>query len=379
MKLNKLSLIALTSVLAACGSDSDSVSTPEELVIKSAFDVTDPKSSDQIYKYYSDSADGAMNGPSNYGAFAYGVDDSHNMWPNFTTYLFKDGTDENPRYFKAQIVSNYGEDGTLASGNLYVRYAEVDSVDTGTTAYASLEAVSAAARLNLDSGSTVEEQQDWQFSYQKYVGFKVNGGISGIGSVSACVAHTPAGLYDEGNPVEATFAALTRENTLADFEAVTSISCSADDFKTDSLDLQISMENWVDADYSQGAPIYSASTALTNGWIIQSAAQDANENYAYGRIKVANVEYIAGVKRAITLSVEQWDANGQVFEAAVASPELDFTTDRQYWDMDTNTVVTEGDDWELSIKLDGHSWAMQVNASVSGSGNAGVGYLLITE
>ena len=43
------------------------------------------------------------------------------MWPTFTTYLFKDGE----RYFKAQIVSNYGADGTMSSGNLYVRYAEV--------------------------------------------------------------------------------------------------------------------------------------------------------------------------------------------------------------------------------------------------------------
>lgn len=43
------------------------------------------------------------------------------MWPTFTTYLFKYGD----RFFKAQVVSNYGEDATLASGNLYVRYAEV--------------------------------------------------------------------------------------------------------------------------------------------------------------------------------------------------------------------------------------------------------------
>ncbi len=378
MKLNKLSLIALTSLLAACGSDSDVAQ--EELVIKSAFDVTDPKNSEQIYKYYSDSADGAMNGPSNYGAFAYGVDDSHNMWPNFTTYLFKDGNDENARYFKAQIVSNYGEDGTLASGNLYVRYAQVDSVDTGTPAYASLEAITSAAYLSLDSGSTVEEAQDWQFSYQKYVGFKVNGGISGDGSVSACVAHTPTGIYDaQGKPVESVFTALTRANTLADFEAVTSTSCSDEDFKTDSLDLQISMEDWVEADYSQGAPIYSASTRLSNGWIIQSAAKDGNENYAYGRVKVAGVDYEAGVKRAITLSVEQWDANSQVFATAGTSPELNFTNERQYWDMQSNTLVSEEDDWELSIKVDGHSWVMQVNASVSGSGNAGVGYVLTSE
>ena len=88
----------------------------------SAFDVTNPKASgDEIYKFYTDTAKTALSAPGNYGAFQYGVAGGHNMWPTFTTYLFKDGD----RFFKAQVVSNYGEDGTLASGNLYVRYAEV--------------------------------------------------------------------------------------------------------------------------------------------------------------------------------------------------------------------------------------------------------------
>jgi hypothetical protein len=385
MKLKTLSLIAFSAMLAACGSDSDSTptsktpDTPQDLVIKSAFDVLDPKSSTQIYKYYSDSADGAMNGPSNYGAFAYGVDDSHNMWSNFTTYLFKDGSDENARYFKAQIVSNYGEDGTLASGNLYVRYSEVDSTNTGATAFTSLDSTTGAARLSLESGSTVNEEEEWQFSYQKYVGFKVNGGVSGTGNVSACVAHTPAGLYDATKkPVEGAFKALTKENTLAAFEAVNSDSCSEDDFKTDTLDSQIKVESWLSADYTQGAPIFSASTDTTNGWIIQSATQDTNENYDYGRVKVASVEYQAGVKRAITFSLENWDDNGHVFTTAQTSPELNFTTDRQYWDMETNSVVTAADDWELSIKVNGRSWDIQVNAAVSGAGSAGIGHVLVT-
>ena len=88
----------------------------------SAFDVTNPKTSgDDIYKFDKDSAKTALAGPAKYGAFQYGVGGGHKMWPTFTTYLFKDGE----RYFKAQIVSNYGADGTMSSGNLYVRYAEV--------------------------------------------------------------------------------------------------------------------------------------------------------------------------------------------------------------------------------------------------------------
>ncbi len=373
MNLKTISLIALTFVLAACGAEDETDST-----ISSAHDVKNPTDSEQIYKFYADSAESAMSGPGNYGAFNYGVDDSHNMWPNFTTYLFKDGEGDNTRYFKAQIISNYGEDGSLSSGNLFVRYAEVDDVNTGTTSYASLDATAGPEYLALDSGTVVTADQAWQFAYQKYVGFSVNGGISGDGDVSACVAHTPAGIYDtDGKTVQSEFEALTSVNTLADFEAVTSESCEKD-FEADALETQIALEDWLAADYSQGAPIYSASTETTNGWIVRSAA-DTDGNTNYSRVTVNEVFYEAGVKRAITLSVENWDLNSETFLAASLSDEINFTTDRQFWDMETNTIVTESDDWELSIKVDGHNWLLQVNSGISGAGDAGIGYVLTTD
>lgn len=91
------------------------------LLVSSVDDVTNPADTAQVYKYFEDAAKGAMSEPGSYGPIQYGVAGGHKMWPTFSVYLFKDGDN----YYKAQVISNYGEDGTLASANLYIRYAEV--------------------------------------------------------------------------------------------------------------------------------------------------------------------------------------------------------------------------------------------------------------
>ncbi len=364
----RLAALAMTATLAACGSDSD---TDAGLLINSAFDVTNPTDTEQVYRYYGDSADGAMNGPGNYGALQYGVDDSHNMWSNFATYLFKDGD----RYFKAQVVSNYGEDGTLSSGNLYVRYAEVGGASDYVAADASDENL--PAYFDLLAGSATTADQAWQFSYQKRIGFKVNGSVSGSGDVTACVAHIADGLYDEaGTPVEAAFKALTLENTLAAFEAVTAESCAAEDFQEDTLELQIDMDNWTD--YNPTTHAVTLDTEDHNGWLIQSATQ-ADGKYAYGRVKVSAMTFTYPTDLSISLDLELWNAETETFSAAQSSPELNYTNGRLYWDMETNSIVTENDDWELSVVLDSFNVLLQVNGGASGNGTAGVGYVLITE
>lgn len=247
-----------------------------------------------------------------------------------------------------------------------------------TSNYVAIDATQGPAYLNLESGHTITNTGNWHMSYQKYVGFSVNGGISGSGSVSACIAHSSADLYDnEGAPVQSEFESLTRANTLPAFTAVNSTSCAESDFKTDSIKTAIELSDWLAADYSQGAPIYSASSENSNGWIIQSATKNDADNFEYGRVKVSNVEYESGVKRSITLSFESWDANAQAFSSPVNSPELVFTDNRIYWDMESNSIATSSDNWELSIVVNGYSWDLQVNGGVSGQGSAGVATLLV--
>lgn len=377
MKSNllKLATIAAAVSLAACGSDDDNsgnTGRSGDVALNSAFDVTNPKDTDQVYKYYGDTSDGGMNGPSNYGALAYGVD-GYTMFANFTTYLFKDG--EN--YYKAQVLSNYGEEGDLGSGNLYIRYAQLG----GQTEYMSIVGTyETAGYADLVNGSNTTVEQDWHFSYQRGIGFTVNSGISGEGNIVACAAHTPNGLYNEDGTANAdAFKALTYENTLASFEAVTAESCAAEDLIEDSLKTQISSDHWVD---TSAYPVVTALVSTDNGWIVKSSTDDGNGNFAYGRVAVSELDYQTTnhipTKLAITLAVETWDDNGQVFEAVALSPELDFTMGKVYWDLETNEIAQEADDWELSVALNGRSLDIQVNGGASGNGDAGIG-LVITE
>lgn len=242
--------------------------------------------------------------------------------------------------------------------------------------YAELNATAGPAYLDLASGASVSQGDAWHLSYQKHIGFAVNGGLSGSGNVSACIAHTPEGLFDsENNSVQSVFESLTRDNTLAAFEAVNKSSCDESELMTDGLKTKIEFSDW--ATYNPSTHAISLNQANTNGWIVKSATADGNGNYNYGRVKVSDLTYTSGTSYAVKFAVEQWDDNAQTFIASAESNAIDFTNERQYWDMETNTIVSANDDWELSIERTSPAWSIQVNSSISGTGSAGIGHVLL--
>lgn len=227
------------------------------------------------------------------------------------------------------------------------------------------------AKLNLSTGKTVSDDS-WHFAYQRYIGFKTNGGTSGDRNVSACLGYTYDALFDDSNKsVKAEFEKLTADNTKAAFEAVKKEDCNASQFKLDTITTQIDTGDWLDADYSMGAPVFSAKTDSNNSWIIRSA-----DSSAYARVKVKTLTVVFGgsTTRKVVLASEKW--NGAAFDAAVDSPELDFSNDKVYWDLETNDIVTASDDWDLAISLVGRDYPIQVNGGASGTGTAGVGLVL---
>ena len=251
------------------------------------------------------------------------------------------------------------------------------------SAYAALDAASdttQAAKLDLASGQTVADES-WQVAYQKYVGFKLNGGISGTGNVEGCIANQYTALFDDdGNPVQSEFEALTLDTTTEAFEAVNKASCT--DFSQDTLKTVINLSDWLSADYSSGAPVYSALDEPQNGWIIKSASADAaTGSHAYARVKIKSVDVSFGAttSRKLIFGVEQWDTTTESFSDAVDSPEMDFSDERAYWDLETNTVVTASDDWDLSVVVNEMSYDLQTNAGASGTGSGGVGTLLVDD
>lgn len=258
---------------------------------------------------------------------------------------------------------------------------QTETTPADSSAFTAMDAATdttQAARLDLASGQTVTDE-NWQVAYQKYVGFKLNGGVSGSGAVEGCIAHEYTALFDdEDQPVQAEFEALTLEKTAAAFATVNKASCT--DFSQDSLKTEINLASWLAADYSTGAPVYSALNEPQNGWIIKSASADAaTSTHSYARVMVKSVDVEFGVttSRKLLFSVESWDVATESFSAMVDSPEIDFSSTRAYWDMETNTVVTASDDWDLSVVVNGQSYDLQVNGGASGSGSGGVGTLLI--
>ncbi|MGL6313660.1 hypothetical protein [Vibrio sp. WXL103] len=343
-KSHAFALSALSLALAACGSDSSSNEQPEQ--------------ESRVFMYSQDTADGAMAGPASYGALEYNVAGSHKMWPTYTTYLLKNDQDQ---HYKVQILSNYGQDGTLASGNLVVRY---EILDGGGVEVVDLDAVdgSAPAKLDLESGATVTDDS-WELAYQKFIGFTLNGGISGDGSISGCVAHDYPELYDdEGAAVEQVFRDLTADNTLADFEAVTTDSC--DDFIFDKVKPSINTEDW----YQDGELVQD------NGFIVRHA-----DGQNYSRVSVTDKD-----GNDIELTIETWDENAQQWDPEFktglisigVNPSTGFKT---YYDIDSQQVVEAGDDWDIEYNysfMPDHLLSLRTNGGASGERNGGSAVML---
>ncbi|CAN8138743.1 hypothetical protein THIOSC15_1080004 [uncultured Thiomicrorhabdus sp.] len=138
-------------------------------------------------------------------------------------------------------------------------------------------------------------------AYQKYVGFKTHGGISGEGNVSGCLAHSYSNLYDEnGAPVQSEFESKTAENTLTEFNSVSSASCT--EWLEDTATSQFT--DWYT--YDMSTHTITIHDDASNGWILRSATADTNGDYQYARIRVKSWE-----NGTLVFEVENWDEDAQ--------------------------------------------------------------------
>lgn len=241
-----------------------------------------------------------------------------------------------------------------------------DNTPSDASIYTTLDAAASPtpAYLDLESGHTVNVDESWQMAYQKYVGFSTNS----AGEVEACIAKEYTELYDDnGDAVVSEFSALTKDNTLDDFNSVTLEDCS--DFTSDAVMSQFT--DWYTYDFS--THVITVNADDTNGWIIRSSTDDGNGNYAYTRLKATAYD-----ANGITFNSELWDNNSQSFLAAVSTSSLSPSNGTIYWNMEDNSnSTTESDDWDLKIEAKGHASLILVNGGASGSGNAGVGSALL--
>lgn len=237
-----------------------------------------------------------------------------------------------------------------------------------STNYVTLDATdaSAPAYLDLNSGHAVNADESWHLAYQKYIGFTTNS----EGAVSACIAKEYTELYDEnGDAIKSEFSALTKDNTLSDYNNVTLGDCS--DFTSDAVESQFA--GWYT--YNSTTHAVTVNSDDTNGWIIKSSTDDGNGNFAYTRLKATAYD-----ANGITFNSELWDNNSQTFNAAESTGVLSSASDTIYWNMEDNSQsTTEFEGWDLKIEPSGHSSIILVNGGASGSGSAGVGSALLVE
>lgn len=251
-----------------------------------------------------------------------------------------------------------GSGGEEAGNSDTIKTAPLNATD-GTKEY----------HFNLASGLT--DDNTWQFAYQKYIGFSTKSGVQ------TCVAKRYDTLYDsKGSAVASSFKALNAANTLDDFNTVSLSDCNESNYQEDIIKTYIETGDWLSADYSAGAPVYAATNDVNNSWIIRSAS---GNHYARIKVKSVSVEFGATTTRKLVLSSELY-VEGDGFLAAQDSPALDFSTSTAYWDLETNTLTTESDTnaiWDVSVRVSGHDYPIQVNGGASGDGKAGVGMLLV--
>lgn len=222
-----------------------------------------------------------------------------------------------------------------------------------------LDATKAKARIDLATGKVVEEENTWQVAYQKYIGFSLKTGVK------ACLAHEITTLYDaDSKPIEAEFSKLTKDNTLAAFNQVDINNTDICTPVADTVNPQISSDAWwtYNPDPAAGGKV-TVHTDDTNGWILKSA-----DGKAYARIKFTE---FATRQYTMKMSVEKW--NGSSFDAAMQTPDLNFSSETVYWDLETNSVSTiDSSNWELKFSKKGRDILIQVNGGASGKGQAGV-------
>ncbi|WP_087018336.1 HmuY family protein [Thaumasiovibrio subtropicus] len=222
-----------------------------------------------------------------------------------------------------------------------------------------------STRVDLASKTAVIDNS-WDVAYKKFIGFVTNDKVLG------CIAHSYDQLFVDGKPVAEEFKKLTFDNTVDNFNKVTADACKDDEYIGEGIDPRITMLEWLEADYSQGAPTYNAKPG--NGWLLRLSN---GKTYAKFSVKTVDVVTGANPRRHVVVSTSLWDDTSQQFAAAVDSPILDFTTSRVFFDIDTNKVVTESEGWDISIKHLLRDYIIQVNNGAASTGKAGVGQLQV--
>lgn len=223
----------------------------------------DSKQAVPIQAWIADSASSVFTGSNaiQTAAFEYDLNGTHQLSPNFRVFLITTNsasaaiTGAAGKVYALQFTGYYGGATGTVSG--WPAFRWVDTASPGNVQSDSVDATAGWVYYDLTSKAKTTESGNWQIAFNRYA-VKLNGGVSGKGTVAGFLSKTPAGFYgsDGKTPVTAKFNATSNVNdTLADL--------------TGAQTGPASVNAWVkDSSGSQLSPTYTGTypNALNYGW-----------------------------------------------------------------------------------------------------------------
>ena len=230
--------------------------------------------------------------------------------------------------------------------------------------------------FNLETGAVVElndataaTSNDWHIAFKR-TRTKINGGVSGPGSVTGALADSQADFYTaEGEPDTSVFLNSSTDAEQTAFDTITDINGL--NFVSDRHIAAIVGDGGNESWWSYNPALHSVEAAPDNWWLVKSAAENS-----YAKL---HVTYIEQTNREISFELFI-QADG---ESVFSSTATNYTAiigsagGSKCYDIDSRSEIdcsTASNDWDLKVEVssDGRSWNIWSNGGIYGDGKGGV-------
>jgi hypothetical protein len=192
---------------------------------------------------------------------------------------------------------------------------------------------------------------DWHMGFFA-TSVMLNGGAAGPGEVQGyCICQNAAAADDA-------VVAMTPEDQLAAFEAVTADMVPTDDEAWQSDALAPAIDGW----YSYDFTTHTVSAAPENVWKVRTASGGA-----YAKFHVTDVADAGRTSAGrVTFAYALQSGAGEPF-GEVQTRTVDLSTGPVHFDLESGAEVGAGEEWDLHFA----GYDIRVNGGVSGEGQAG--------
>lgn len=223
-----------------------------------------------------------------------------------------------------------------------------------------LDASASWAFLSLDQATEVTVEDDWDLAFN---GTSVR--VNPERAASALLAEQSEFYDADGDPLANIFTNATanseQEHLFARYDM------SSVTFEAEATDAALGRDGENFYDYNFMTHVVSANDDAW--WIVRSA-----EGSSFAKLNVTDVSY---ADSALSLTADFYvQANGDSTYSSTAETWTETVADGEEncFDFDSGTSVdcSSSLDWDLKLKVDGHSFLILTNGGVSGSGQAGI-------